>query len=126
MVSQKKSQVKLQQKVSFLYREIAELIANLAHDEPILATIYPTRVELSPGKEMCYVYFASHDGKEQFEEALEVLKLYKPSLRQAIAKARQARRTPDLRFLYDESLEKGRRMEKLLDNIREKDRSSSD
>ncbi len=111
--------VKRAQKESFLLRELSQLISKLIEDQPILATISATRVDLSKGKGICNVYFSSTEGKEGFLKALEVLKLYRNSLRNALSKARQSRHTPELMFLYDEQLEREMRMHKLLDTVKE-------
>ena len=112
--------VKRAQKESFLLREISQLVNKIASDEPLLATISATRVELSKGKGICNVYFSSTEGKEGFEKSLEVLKLYRKSLRAALAKVRQSRHTPELMFLFDEQLERELRMHKLLDVVQDK------
>ncbi len=113
--------VKRAQKESFLLREISQLINKIIEDQPILATISATRVELSKGTGMCNVYFSSTEGKEGFAKALEVLKLYRKSLRAALSRARQSRHTPELMFLYDEQLEREMRMHHLLDTVKEGD-----
>lgn len=112
--------VKKERKKSFFLQEISNLIRQIAEDEPLLTCIFPVRVELSEGERICYVYFSGLS-KEAFKKALEILKLYKPSLKKALAKAKPSKHTPDLTFKYDESLEKARRMDELLDKIKKQD-----
>ncbi len=57
---------------------------------------------------------------EDFEEILEILKLYKPSLRKALSAEIKARYVPDLIFRFDKKFEKRQRIEKLLEEIKEK------
>ncbi len=102
-----------------MLREISLLITKLIEDEPLLVTISATRVELSKGTGMCNVYFSCTEGNEGFLKALEVLKLYRKSLRAALSKARQSRHTPELMFLFDEQLEREMRMHRLLDTVKE-------
>ena len=111
--------VKRAQKESFILRELSQLITKLINDEPLLATISATRVDLSKGAGMCNVYFSSSEGEEGFLKALEVLKLYRNSLRTGLSKARQSRHTPELMFLYDEQLEREMRMHRLLDTVKD-------
>ena len=111
------SSVKREQKTALFLRELSTLIQNLSQDEPKLSKIYVSRVELSKDYKICYVYFSSYADKKDFDEALEILKLYKPSLKKALAQAVIGKYTADLRFLYDEAIEKERHMQELLDKI---------
>jgi ribosome-binding factor A len=111
--------VKKAQKESVLLREIAGLFSNIMFDDSRLAGLFISRVQLSPDGGLCYVYFFTSKGKEDFKEKLEFLKLYKPSLRKAIAQKLQARYTPDLKFEYDEQFEKEQKMNDLMDKLRE-------
>jgi ribosome-binding factor A len=66
---------------------------------------------------MCTVLFAATGNKQEFDEKLPSLILYKPSLRAGLAKALNARYTPDLVFAYDAVSEKQKRIESLLTKI---------
>jgi len=100
------------------------MISEITLDEPALSAIVATRAELSAGEGTCTVYFGSTQGREAFMRALEILKLYRPSLRSGLAKIRQSRYTPDLHFVYDEELEEKLHLERLLDAIKEEDHNS--
>ncbi|MCK4517184.1 hypothetical protein KAT92_00270, partial [Candidatus Babeliales bacterium] len=52
-----------------------------------------------------------------FDQGLEILKLYKPSMRKALAHAMHSRYVPNIIFRYDESKEKTRRIDQLLTEI---------
>jgi len=95
----------------------------LALDDPRLRSITLNRIKLSPDKSLCSVYFYTPEGQEKFQEALEVLKLYKPSMRKAIAAKIEARYTPDLRFFYDDIYEKQERLDQILDKVKKEDES---
>jgi len=110
--------IRREKKQSFLFRGLSSLLRELSLDEPALISIYLTHVELSPGKGVCTLFFASHQGEEGFKEALEVLKLYKPSLRSSLASLLQGRHTPELMFKYDTAIEKTERMNVLLDEVK--------
>ena len=114
--------VKREQKAALFMREISSLIQKLSLDEPVLSKVYVTRVSLSGGYKICYIYFSTYtDNKKDFDQALEILKLYKPSMRQAMAKAVGGRYTTDLVFLYDEAKEKERKMYALLDKVKQEE-----
>jgi len=109
------STIKRSQKESVLFRLIAELARRATVETPALADLFVNRVELSPGKSLCVVYFYTIKGKEHFDSLLEELKLYKPSIRKAIAQEVQARYTVDLLFKFDDQFEKTQRIEQLIE-----------
>lgn len=102
-------------------REISTLIQQLSLDEPSLTKVFVTRVRLSADYGILFVYFSTYLSKTDFDEALKILKLYKPSLRKALASTVLSRHTPDLVFLYDESKEKERSLNELLDRVKQED-----
>ena len=58
------------------------------------------------------------ESKEEFKKIFNVLVLYKPSLRKALASKIQSRYTPELVFKYDEQFEKQMRLESLFEKIK--------
>jgi len=122
MISLKSHEIKREQKKSLFLREFTLILQSLAQDEPSVAKVYPTRVDFSADTGICYVYFATYtqdDPQTTFDEALKMLKLYKSSMRSAIAKRINGRYTPDLMFLFDEVQEKIRKMNSLLDTVQQ-------
>ncbi|QQR48821.1 ribosome-binding factor A [bacterium] len=127
MNERKPNERKKEQKKSFLLREIATLVHKLSQEEPDIAAVFITRVELSADNGICYIYFAAYpdpcvqDFKAaalaMFEKALERLKLYKPSLRTALSKVMHGKYTPSLIFLFDEKQEKVLKINELLDKV---------
>lgn len=117
------SEIKREQRKSFLLREISALVNRVAADEPKLSSLFITRVELSRDSSVCHVYFSTHTDKSAFDEGVEILKLYKPSIRKALAQAMHSRYVPDIVFKYDEAKEKERRITALLNKIRQEDTS---
>lgn len=109
--------IKREKKKSLFFRELSVLIHKITVSEPDVAAVYISRVDLSADSGIIYVYFASmrEPSKELFEKALAKLKLYKPSIRKALAQSLQSRYTPNLLFLFDENAEKVRNINELLD-----------
>ena len=58
---------------------------------------------------------------EYHEEALKTLKTNAPYIRSIVAAKIRARRVPEIRFVYDASLERGTTMESLISKARETD-----
>ncbi len=91
--------------------------------EPAVADVYVTRIDFSADTGICFVYFTSFvpDGLTSYEKALEILKLYKGSMRKELARSINARYTPELVFVYDENKEKERHIHELLDKVLEEE-----
>ena len=111
------SEVKREKKKSFLLHELSELIRALGEDDSRVKSIFVTKVELSKSGGICYVFFSSYDSDFDPKETLEILKLYKPSVRTAISKIMKSRYIPDIRFVHDKTKEKERKIYELLDKI---------
>ena len=58
---------------------------------------------------------------EQAKEATAILKENAPFLRSIVASKIRARRVPELRFVYDASLERGANLESLISKARDSD-----
>jgi ribosome-binding factor A len=124
-------EVKREKKKSLFLREFSALLFSLSQEEPGVKDVYVTRVDLSSDGSMCYVFFNAYPGvgdnvsvesaKEKFLKILEILKLYKPSMRRAFAKKNSSRYVPDFRFLYDETKDKERRINDLLNKVQEEE-----
>ncbi|OQA35859.1 MAG: ribosome-binding factor A [Candidatus Dependentiae bacterium ADurb.Bin331] len=114
--------IKKAQKEKLLFRELSQLFLQATIDDSRLRDVYVNRVALSADKSICFIYFYSPQGPAFFEEKLDILKLYKPSLRKAIAEKIDARYTPDLVFKYDEQYEKIEKMENLFEQIKKSDK----
>ncbi|RTL07122.1 hypothetical protein EKK58_03010 [Candidatus Dependentiae bacterium] len=117
-MSYRQKEVKKSQKESFFLQEIATLFLKLSIEEKHLQDLYISRVELSPDGGLCNVFFHTPLGYNSFQERKKDLILYKPSMRAAMAKASHARYVPDLRFLYDDGLDKQQKMEDLFNKLK--------
>jgi len=113
--------IKRSQKESLLRREISDLLQKASLDNPALAGLDITHVELSRDKGICSVFFYSPQGQEFFETKLATLVLFRPSLRKAIAQKVPARYVPEIIFKYDSQLEKQLAIEQLLDKVKQEE-----
>lgn len=117
MLNKRTSSIKLAQRESLYFKEISSLFSQVAGDHPELSGIFVNRVELSPDGGLCTVYFYTLGGENVFKEKLEVLKLFKPSIRKSVAQRISKRYTPDLVFRFDDKFEKHEKLEQLLENV---------
>jgi len=123
--SAKTSAIKRSQKEAALFRLISSLVHQATLEQPSLQGTFVTRVELSPGKTLCHVFFYTAQGQEHFNQVLQDLKLFKPSMRKAIADEMQSRYTVDLMFQFDAQFEKKERIDRLLDSLKDQGSSGS-
>ena len=106
--------IKRAQKESILLKEISAMFHTIWMEDSRVEGLFVNRVELSTDKGWVTVYFYTLDGQEKFLEQLETLKLYKPSIRKALADKIKSRYVPDLRFAYDAKFEKQQRLESAM------------
>jgi ribosome-binding factor A len=110
--------IKKGRKESLLLREISKLVLQASLDDERLRGLFITHVVLSSDKGVCFVYFYSQGGEEDFKNKFEILKLYKPSMRKAIGQTIESRYVPELVFKYDSQFEKQKRVEELIEKLK--------
>ncbi len=115
--------------MSFRSERIADLIrqelARLLREEvrdPRIGFVTITEVDLSPDLRHARVYLTTMG--DDRETTLKALGGAAPFLRRSLAAACNLRFTPQLRFLFDESVETGFRVERLLQDIKTEDEES--
>jgi ribosome-binding factor A len=98
--------------------ELSEVIERELHDPRIgLTTV--TAVKVSPDLRHCRVFVTVLGDETQRKKALEGLRSAASFIRRSLSKRLQhMRRMPELSFDYDETVEKGIRIEELLDQIK--------
>ncbi|HZW60702.1 MAG TPA: ribosome-binding factor A [Candidatus Babeliales bacterium] len=121
MISKQQPHIKRAQKESLILKELSRFFMQITMDEPQLRSLFINRVKLSPDKSMCTVFFYTQEGESAFDKLMSILLLYKPSLRKALSSSIPSRYTPELTFKYDRTYEKQKRIEDLLEKIKEDD-----
>ena len=100
-----------------IQRELAELI-RLELRDPRVNLVTLTGVELSRDKSHAKVFFTVMGGEAQQEETLEGLQRAAGFLRSALAHRLTTRTVPQLAFAYDESVERGDHLSRLIDSTK--------
>lgn len=100
---------------SDISRNISEIIANDSRDS-LLKTITITGCNVASDLSSAKVYFTSLSdlSKEELEKEMAEAA---PYIRSELSKRIDVRHTPSLRFIYDESIEYGNRIEKIIESI---------
>jgi ribosome-binding factor A len=86
--------------------------------DPRLQTVAVTAVKLTADLQLASVYFRCF-GDAKPEEVKVGLESAAGFLRNHLAQELDLRRAPQLRFFFDESLERGARMEKIFSNLKD-------
>lgn len=98
-------------------REISNIIQTEVKDER-LKYVTITKVSLTNDYSYATVYYRVLGTEEQKKATSGNLLEAKGFIKTALSKRLDIRKTPDLRFKYDESLEQGDRIEEILRNLK--------
>jgi ribosome-binding factor A len=97
-------------------REVTDILHNHLRD-PRITGVTVTDVEVSPDLKHATVFVSTLEGGEIRARALAALAHAAPAVRRALAPRLQLREVPEVRFRFDESIERGARVEELLRRI---------
>ena len=104
------------QKVAdLIQRELSELLRREVRD-PRVGMVTLTSVDVSPDLSHAKVFFTilEKDKKDQTAQGLQRAASF---LRVQLSKRMSMYTTPELRFVYDESVERGDRLSQLIDSV---------
>ena len=101
-----------------IQRDLAEIIAFELKD-PRVGMVTITEVQITPDYAHAKVFFTLLE-KEKLEDTVHGLRRAAGFLRSQLAKRIKLYTTPELRFEYDESVERGDRLSRLIDSVLKK------
>jgi ribosome-binding factor A len=99
-----------------LHQEISLLIEQRAHD-PRLGFVTVTDVEVSPDLRVAHVYVSVLGNDADVKQSLASLRHATGFFRHELGASLSLRYTPELEFRIDDSLERGFRIDRLLDSL---------
>lgn len=102
-------------------QELSSLLARGLKDPRVTGFVTVTGAKMSPDLREVAVYVSIHAPEVERERTLEGLRAAATYLQREVARNLGLRHTPHLRFVYDESVERGDRIERLLKEARQKD-----
>jgi len=112
----RKGQGRPQKLGDLIQRELSELLQRELRD-PRVGMITITGVDVSPDFSHAKVFFTVLE-KQRLEDAREGLRRAAGFLRSQLARRIKLYTTPELRFEYDESVERGDRLSRLIDSVK--------
>jgi ribosome-binding factor A len=95
-------------------QELTNLLARGLKDPRITGFVTVTGAKMSPDLRDVAVYVSIHGEEAERNRTLEGLQAAAAFLQREISRNLRLRHTPHLRFVYDESVERGDRIERLL------------
>lgn len=101
-----------------IQRELTDLLRREVRD-PGIGMVTITSVDVSPDLSHAKIFFTMLE-KEKQESASHALKRAAGYLRSQLAHRIKLYTTPELRFVYDESIERGDRLSQLIDDANRK------
>lgn len=101
---------------SNMQKEISYIIANEVKN-PNIKFVTITAVDVTSDLSYAKIYFTTLD---DIKETLKALKSAKGFIRKTLADRIELRHIPELEFIYDESIEYGKKIEEKIKEIHEK------
>ncbi|HWW82626.1 MAG TPA: 30S ribosome-binding factor RbfA [Vicinamibacterales bacterium] len=101
--------------------ELGQLLTREVHD-PGIGFVTLTRVQVTPDLHLARIYYTALGDERARRNSARALERAKPFLRRQIGARLRLRRTPELEFIFDESIAGQDRIERLLAEIHAQDK----
>ncbi len=112
--------IKLKRYNSTFEKEISIILQNEIKDDDI-KFVSVTGVEITNDLSYAKVFITVFD-KEKKDSTMKALNKAKGFIRTELAKRVEIRHTPEIRFVFDESIEYGNKIEKIIDEINKEEK----
>ena len=99
-----------------LHKEIANIIVTRIDNPQIKNTVTITDIKVSKDIRSAIVYFVTLD--KNFKKIEKIINELKPTIKFYLSKNVHLKRIPDIKFIFDDTIIKGQRINKLLDTLR--------
>lgn len=100
-----------------LMKEIADILQKEIRDPRISGVVSILDVEVSHDNSYAKVYYSVFGNDEQKGKTIEAMAQNTSKIRYEIGKRIRLRLTPELRFIYDDSIERGSKVSEIIDKI---------
>jgi len=98
-----------------LMRDISEILQREIRG--LSGVVSVVDIEVSNDNSYAKVFYSVLGSDEQIEHTKEIIEKNTPKIRYEVGKRIRLRLTPELRFVYSDSFEKGSRVNELIDKI---------
>ena len=103
--------------------ELSKVLARGLKDPRVTGFVTVTGAKMGPDLKDITVYVSIHAEEAERSRTLDGLRAAATYLQREVARSLKLRYTPHLRFVYDESVARGDRIERLLKEAKEHDRA---
>jgi ribosome-binding factor A len=100
--------------------ELGNILARGIKDPRVTGFVTVTGAKMAPDLKEITVYVSIHADEKERERTLEGLRAAATFLQREVSRNLRLRYTPHLRFVYDESVARGDRIERLLKEARDR------
>lgn len=112
-----------QRKVADKIKQNISIIIDREINDPDKGFVTITHVKISPDLSIASIYFTVLGDDAQKEKSIATLNRAKNFIRAELAPRLKLRNVPDLRFFADDTLEYARKIENLLQKVKEQDKT---
>jgi len=114
-INRMKTYLRADRVAELIQRKIADILIKKTND-PHLQSVTITTVKMTADLKLAKIYFIAPEKKKK-ENVIKAFNKASGFIKQNLAKNLQTRYMPELRFYYDETLNYGRHIEKILKNL---------
>jgi len=114
------SQSRQERVAEAIQHEVGQMLVRGLKD-PRIGLVTITGAKVSPDLREAWVYYAVHGDARVRQDTAIGLEAAKGYIRREVGKAVRLRTTPELHFVFDESIDRGERIEQLLKQVHEQD-----
>ena len=99
-----------------LHKEIASIIISRIDNQDVKNTVTITDIKVSKDIRSAIVYFTTL--KNDFKKIEKMMNIIKPTIKHYLSKNVHLKRIPDLKFIFDDTVIKGQKINKLLNSLK--------
>mgnify|MGYP000021155241 CR=1 FL=1 len=106
---------------SEIQRALAQILREDVRDPRVSSMMSVLRAEVTPDLDICKVYISVYGSSEEQEQSVKALKKAAPFIRRRLGQRIEIRKLPELKFIYDDSIEYSVRLSALIDSLNVQD-----
>ncbi len=106
---------------SEIQRALAQILREDVRDPRVSSMVSVLRAEVTPDLDICKVYISVYGNSEEQEQSVKALKKAAPFIRRRLGQRIEIRKLPELKFIYDDSIEYSVRLSALIDSLNVQD-----
>ncbi len=99
-----------------IQKEIANIIVTRIDNQDIKNTVTITDIKVSKDIRSAIVYFTTL--KNDYKKIEKTMNILKPTIKYYLSKNVHLKRVPDFKFIFDDTVMKGQKINKLLDSLK--------